>query len=125
MTSRKETADAGHRATDSSRGGREPRTLSQFSPLAVPLSAAIPFLPPLLLNPDVVEVDAPGAGPEVLQPVTVAGVPLAEEEHGDRLLVVDDVADLSQEFDPSVLVESELRLGVQLIDLWVAVHHVV
>src|SRR5688500_146913 len=84
-----------------------------------------PLILPLLLDPDVGEIDPPGAGNVVMEAVTVGGVRLREVEHRYRLLLVDDVTRLDQQVSSSLLVEGPLRLSVDLVELGVAVLHVV
>src|SRR5687768_2292522 len=75
-----------------------------------------PLTLPLLLDPDVAEIDTPCARNVVLQAVTEGCMRLREVEHRDRLLVVDNVARLDQQLTPGLLVEGPLRLVVDFVE---------
>src|SRR5215207_1856523 len=80
-----------------------------------------PRNPPLLLDPDVGEIDTEVAGPEILQTIAITGVGFAEVHHGNRQIFVNDVSRLNDQFAAGFLVKGAIRLRIQLVDLLVAV----
>src|SRR5215208_8172818 len=76
---------------------------------------------PLLLNPDVAQINSPGTGLEVLQYLAITDDGLAEMSDRNRQVIVDDVHRLDQEFATGLFIERAGRLKVDLVKFRIAV----